>query len=202
MNQDLLKNNYIHLKNFIPVDEAKELAVRYKNLQKQIGFGDDIHIAKAPSWSNSEDQLALLCNLCPRVSDLCGEAVLPTYVFGRIYQKGSELERHSDRAACEISLTLHLDGDKDWQFCIETPSYEEHCVILEPGDAVMYLGVIADHWRDGKYTGEAYTQFFLHYVRVSGWCRDAFFDKNIDLYANLDQLTKTNILKKEYHELR
>ena len=82
MNQDLLKNNYIVLKNFIPVDEAKELAVRYKNLQKQIGFGDDIHIAKAPSWSNSEDQLALLCNLCPRVSDLCGEAVLPTYVFG------------------------------------------------------------------------------------------------------------------------
>ena len=202
MNQDLLKNNYILLKNFIPVDEAKELAHRYKNLQKQIGFGDDIHIANAPSWSNSEDQLALLCNLCPRVSDLCCEAVLPTYVFGRIYQKGSKLERHSDRAACEISLTLHLDGDRDWKFCIETPYYEEHCVILEPGDAIMYLGVIADHWRDKPYTGEAYTQFFLHYVRANGWCRDAFFDKNIDLYASIDQLTKANILKKEYHELR
>ncbi len=43
MNQDLLKNNYILLRNFIPVDEAKELARRYKDLQKQIGFGDDIY---------------------------------------------------------------------------------------------------------------------------------------------------------------
>tara|TARA_B100000927_G_scaffold289894_1_gene287425 strand:+ start:258 stop:866 length:609 start_codon:yes stop_codon:yes gene_type:complete len=202
MNQDLIKNNYLLLKNFISPDQAKELARRYKNLQRNIGFGDDEHVSNAPSWSNCEDQLALLCNLCPRISEICGESVLPTYAFGRIYQKGSELERHSDRAACEISLTLHLEGDKEWDFCIETPYYEQHCVKLEPGDAIMYLGVIADHWRDGKYTGESYTQFFLHYVRVTGWCRDAYFDRNPDLYKDVDSLTKSNILKKEYYELR
>jgi hypothetical protein len=202
MNQNLLRDNYIIIKNFISADEAKELADRYKNLQKEIGFGDDRHVAKADSWNNSEDQLALLCNICPRVSALCGETLVPTYAFGRIYKKGSKLERHSDRVACEISLTLHLDGDEEWSFCIQTPYYESHNIVLEPGDAVMYLGCIADHWRDGEYTGEAYTQFFLHYVRVTGWCGDAYFDRPNDRYVNIDPLTISNILKKEYHELR
>ena len=202
MNQELLKNNYVLIKNFIPPEEAKELARRYKNLQEEIGFGDDDQVSNADAWSNSDDQLALLCNLCPRISELCGETVLPTYVFGRIYKNGSELVRHIDRAACEISLTLHLEGDEEWKFCIETPYYESHCLSLEPGDAVMYLGCIADHWREGKYTGESYIQFFLHYVRVTGWCKDAFFDRRSEIYETVDALTRSNILNKEYYELR
>ena len=160
MNQELLKNNYVVLRNFIPPETAKELARRYKNLQEEVGLVTMmIGVSNAPSWSNSDDQLALLCNLCPRISELCDESVLPTYVFGRIYENGSELVRHVDRAACEISLTLHLEGDEECKFCIETPYYESHCLVLDPGDAMMYLGCIADHWRDQPYTGESYTQY-------------------------------------------
>lgn len=76
---------------------------------------------------------------------------------------------------CEISLTLHLDGDEPWSICIETPEKEQRSVSLNPGDAMLYLGRIASHWRD-EYKGNYYSQVFLHYVKSRGECSYAYFD--------------------------
>jgi predicted 2-oxoglutarate/Fe(II)-dependent dioxygenase YbiX len=47
---------------------------------------------------------------------------------------------------------------------------------LKPGDAMMYRGTIAEHWRD-EYVGEEYVQVFLHYVRSRGECAYTYFDR-------------------------
>lgn len=41
---------------------------------------------------------------------------------------------------------------------------------------MIYLGKIAPHWRE-PYSGEYYSQVFLHYVRSRGDCSYAYFDK-------------------------
>jgi hypothetical protein len=86
------------------------------------------------------------------------------------------LERHKDRPACEVSLTLNLSKDKDWPIWIQTPDGKEVSLNLKSGDAVMYLGCERDHWRD-TFEGNEYVQVFLHYVRSRGPNVWAVFDK-------------------------
>jgi len=118
----------------------------------------------------------LLVERVPEVSELLGEKVLPTYTYARVYKEGSELLRHRDRPACEISLTLNLSKDSDWPIYFQRPDSAETCLELQPGDAVMYLGCQADHWRE-KFSGSEYTQLFMHYVRSNGPKAWAYFDK-------------------------
>jgi Rps23 Pro-64 3,4-dihydroxylase Tpa1-like proline 4-hydroxylase len=113
-----------------------------------------------------------------------------------VYKNGSELLRHTDRDACEISLTLHLHGDSTWPIWIETPNGEQRSVDLNPGDAMIYLGRTAPHWRD-RYEGEYYTQVFLHYVRSRGDCAYAYFDK---LNEQTKPETATKVVKEPVEE--
>jgi Rps23 Pro-64 3,4-dihydroxylase Tpa1-like proline 4-hydroxylase len=168
MNNKLIENNYIVLPNFISKERSSDLSFEFLE-------GD----AQAPDSFSSYNYipfLELLCEKTPEISSAIGEVVLPTYTYARVYKNGSELLRHTDRDACEISLTLHLHGDSTWPICIETPSGEQRSVDLNPGDAMVYLGRTAPHWRE-KYDGEYYTQVFLHYVRSRGDCAYAYFDK-------------------------
>jgi len=80
---------------------------------------------------------------------------------------------HTDRPACEVSVSIHLGSDKPWEFIIEDPDENPASVILEQGDAVIYLGCVGNHGRKGNYDGDHYIQIFLHYVRSRGpmeWC--------------------------------
>ena len=198
MNRDLLREHYLVIKNFISPERAKKCADEFCQFQEENKFGQDDMVQNAYSWSNHTSQLELLCEFTPRISEIVGQTVLPTYTFGRIYLKNSELIRHADRIACEISITLHLEGDKDWPIWIRTSYGENHGVVLKPGDAMIYLGCLADHWRN-PYEGEKYVQFFMHYVRSRGYGRPAVFDEK---QLDIDECELANILKKEYHELR
>ena len=84
--------------------------------------------------------LELLTEKTPEVSRAIEEHVLPTYTYARIYKNGAILKPHMDRDACEISLTVHLDGDMGWPIFVQTPDGSDVEVILEPGDALVYLG--------------------------------------------------------------
>lgn len=176
MNKKLLENNYIVLKNFITNERSTDLSFEFLKHCKQNNLQGDEQAPNSYSAYNYMPFLELLCEKTPEVSLAIGETVLPTYAYSRVYKNGSELLRHTDRDACEISLTLHLHGDSSWPIWIETPSGENRCVDLSPGDAMVYLGKIAPHWRD-VYEGEYYSQVFLHYVRSQGDCSYAYFDK-------------------------
>ena len=177
MNKELLKNNYLILPGFIPIEEAKRVAVEFEEEDKIYMFSDDDQVPGSPARYNLVGALEILCDKTPDVSKAIGEYVLPTYCYGRIYKKGATLKKHMDRPACEISLTLNLDQDTSWPISVETSEYESVPVDLNPGDAMMYLGTTALHWRD-EFLGERYIQYFLHYVRSRGVCQSEYFDKH------------------------
>lgn len=174
----LLKdNNYVYVPGFITPEHAKILATNYERFCQDNKLGGDEQIPTSNSSYNFIDFLELLCNSTREVGEFIGENVLPTYTYSRIYRKGSELIKHKDRDACEISLTVHLDGDRDWPIFIENPKGETVSLNLKSGDAMLYLGCEAEHWRE-MYEGDRYVQVFLHYVRSRGDKSYSYFDKS------------------------
>ena len=198
MNKKLLDNNYIVIPNFISSYRSNKLKDEFVEYSQKNNLEGDSQSPNSHSYYNYISFLELLCEKTPEVSEILEETVLPTYVYSRVYKNGSILEKHKDRDACEISLTLHLGGDSPWPICIKTPEGEDNHVVIAPGDAIMYRGTIAEHWRDA-YVGEEYVQVFLHYVRSRGECSYTYFDKINEpptISENLlipDEKEKTNI---------
>ena len=91
----------------------------------------------------------------------------PTYSYLRVYKKGDVLHRHTDREACEYSVSITLKREHDdeiWPLYLETD--KTHKALLEEGDGLIYKGIESPHWRD-KFEGQRLAQVFLHYVRSS-----------------------------------
>lgn len=203
MNSDLLKNNFLIVKNFIDPDKAIDLYKEFRLCDQFYNFNGDPQAPNSASVYNYLPALELLCGKTKHVSDLIGETVFPTYTYSRIYKERSVLKKHTDRGACEVSLTVHLYGDKPWPIWVETPEGKSRCVVLNSGDALIYLGCVAPHWRD-EYVGREYGQFFLHYVRSRGAFSKLYFDKakeNGDInklvkeYKSMGWLTEENLFR-------
>lgn len=180
--QKLIDDGFAVVPNFITVEQAKTLFGAYKNCE-QISNKNDWQVPNSSyAVLNFKPFLELLCVKNMEVASLIGEMVLPTYSYARIYRQGNVLERHTDKAACEISLTVHLHGDKEWPIYMEKPNGEAVGVVLKQGDAALYLGCDTPHWRDA-YDGEEYGQVFLHYVLSNG----AHWEQYFNLFHTLQQ---------------
>lgn len=194
---ELYKNNYLHLPQFITSEEAHLL---YEHLERQRVIGSneafiasDTQVPNAIcSFRNEISLVRLLVREIPKITKILEEPVLPTYVYGRMYQKGDVLTRHRDRPSCQVSLTLNLQRDVEWPIWIETPSGKEVSLDLQPGDAMMYLGCVADHWRDA-FIGEKHTQVFLHYVKAHGKYAKYFFDDLTGKERELNELRNSGV---------
>lgn len=179
MNAQLEQNNFLFVPNFISQERAQALnswLLTERDEGRLINDPRSNYGLFGQAYQDAVPFLELLCEKRNQVSDLVEESVLPTYSFCIIYDLESQLIRHLDRSACEISLTVHLGGDTKWPIYIKKPSSEEVPFELNPGDAVVYLGCTAEHWRE-KFTGQYYSQVFLHYVRSNGPNVWAYFDK-------------------------
>lgn len=176
MNKDMQDNNYLYIPNFINPNRARELASAFIEFAKSENLIGDSQIPESQSSYNYHGFLELLCEKTPEISKFLGEPVLPTYTYARVYKQGAILERHRDREACEISVTLHLSGDSEWPIYIQKPNGEEVQLNLSSGEGMIYKGCVADHWRT-RYEGQEYVQVFLHYVRSRGENAWAVFDK-------------------------
>jgi len=99
-----------------------------------------------------------------KMQELTGKELVPTYSYHRLYTRGTELKRHSDRPSCEISTTLCLgyDSDYNWPMYVEAKPIE-----LEPGDIIVYKGEKLKHGRD-VFEGKNHAQCFLHYNDKNG----------------------------------
>jgi len=176
MRLEIIQNNYLYVPGFISQDEARSLADKFQEHCKKFNLHGDPQAPNSHAMYNFIPFVSLMVNKIPRVNEILGEEVLPTYTYARVYKEGSELVRHRDRPACEISFTLNLTKDVDWPIYFQRPDGSETLIELNPGDAVLYLGCQADHWRN-KFKGKEHTQVFLHYVRADGPKAWAFFDK-------------------------
>jgi len=113
------------------------------------------------------ESLLLACK--SGVEQVVGKELLPTYSYSRVYQPGEELVPHVDRPSCEVSVTVNIASKGE-----ASPIYmqyasnaaEEH--VLRPGDAVVYKGCDAEHWRKPLKDGQLNVQFMLHYVDRNG----------------------------------
>jgi len=175
MNQQLKDNNYLYIPGFISKGKAARLAKSFEEYASKNNLPGDEQAPRSSSCYNYVEFTELLCNKLPRVASFLGEDVFPTYTYGRVYRKGDDLKVHKDRDACEISLTVNLYQEHFWPIYIRRPDGTEARVLLHPGDAMMYLGCEADHWRD-ELQDDKHIQVFLHYVRSRGPRAECLFD--------------------------
>lgn len=177
--QLLANNNYIILDNFLEPNTAKELYKIFKQDSEDFPnlFTKDKQCPKSLSIYNYRWFVEILIHSIPKISELVGQLVLPTYCYARLYANDDKLERHTDRPSCELSVTLHLDSDgTEWPIYFTKPNGEVASVLLKPGQAAIYLGMNSLHWRD-KFEGNHYGQVFLHYVFSRGNYWDYVFDR-------------------------
>jgi len=131
--------------------------------------------------------------LTPRVTQVAGCELMPSYAYFRIYQQGDVCRVHSDRPACEhsLSLTVELGDNIPWALSMEKRRLEQPLTDVDPdfgaepysaipmsaGDAVMYRGVNHRHGRLDPNPNSWSAHLFLHWVDASGPYADHAFDR-------------------------
>lgn len=137
--------------------------------------------------------LTFLWGLTPTVAQAVGRELLPTYAYFRAYQRGDVCRVHSDRPACEHSLSLtvaYADG-RPWALSVATertevprPVVEDgfgdqpfESVEMRPGDGVLYQGTHHRHGRLEPNPNEWSAHLFLHWVEKGGRYGEHAFDR-------------------------
>ena len=171
-------NGYSFIQNVLP-KELCDIATQYALFQKMNDY-ESIHVesdidGQVPgSHSVHADSLmeSFLLFLKPVVEKHSQLELIPTYSMYRIYNSGDTLPIHTDRASCEISMTITLgykydviDENYKWPIFIEN-----NPIVIEHGDAVLYRGCEKEHWRESLNVGKNsyHVQLFLHYVDANG----------------------------------
>jgi hypothetical protein len=175
MHPILEKNNYLVV-DFINPQYANILYQKFKQRCNKNPDSKDGQCPLSISFYNYKPFLELLVHKVFFMNKLMGEPMLPTYAYARIYKNGEVLTPHTDRPACEISVTLHLGGDKEWPIWFTDPQGNKVPVNLKSGQAAIYKGIVSEHWRE-TFEGTEYGQVFLHYVKSHGEHWRHFFDR-------------------------
>jgi hypothetical protein len=100
----------------------------------------------------------------PIVEKITGLNLIPTYCFMRKYFKGSTLTSHTDRDACEISLSYCVSGP-EWEFDIMGENATT--LMTKKGNGVIYRGCEVEHGRLHPSSDEV-IQVFNHWVISEG----------------------------------
>ena len=108
--------------------------------------------------------------------------LIPTYCYVRKYFQGSVLYSHTDRPACEISLT----------YCIFGPEWEinmgDNTLITKIGNGVIYKGCEVLHGRPKPSSSEV-IQVFSHWVISDGAKSNSAYDNDCP-YGNNEKFYK------------
>jgi hypothetical protein len=131
----------------------------------------------------------------PKLEYILGEELLPTYTYARLYSNGDVLEKHTDRPACEVSITVQLGRSHNYAWPIYAGPYRYD---LSEGDGVIYKGCDIEHWRnacDGPndyYSGQA----FFHFVKKNGKHKKEFCDsKNRKVTGDFYIKNRTHLME-------
>lgn len=161
------------------------LSLLYKYVRKLADYGamrgGDAQVPNALAGKNDFVIDELLGDLLPEVESATDLKLFPTFSYFRMYRKDDALQKHTDRPACEISITLCLgyQARGPWPIWIDGPAGSS-AIELEPGDALLYRGCECAHWRE-PFAGEHAAQVTLHYVDQNGPHADWKMDKQPDL---------------------
>jgi hypothetical protein len=139
-------------------------------------FRDDLCKNSFPMYGSACTE-ALGLYLHPKIEEVTGKTLYPTYTYMRIYYTGSEMMRHKDRSSCEYSATICISNDPvPWALHLEDLKGVEKIIYLNPGDMLVYKGEILRHWRE-EYKGNRQAQVFTHYVDTNGAYKNHIYDR-------------------------
>ncbi len=171
------KQKYVVCRSYLK-DPDLSLLFRYACKRADSGtMGQDPRSPGASAAPGDFFMDQLLMDLLPFAEDVTGLQLFPTYSYFRVYKRGDILVRHTDRASCEISLTLCLGylAKTPWPILLEGPAGISS-IELYPGDLLLYRGIECPHWREPM-DGECAAQVFLHYVDQNGPYAEWKYDK-------------------------
>jgi hypothetical protein len=194
------ENGYVFLKQLFP---SELLAAFHGRLQADLEltqskkFLQQCFLLSKPSIEvyslEYPPMAAFLWGLTPRVAQIAGCELMPSYAYFRVYQQGDICKVHSDRKACEhsLSLMLELADDKPWALSIERKHLDEPAPSLDrdfgseeyaslpmsAGDAVMYRGVNHRHGRIEPNPNRWSAHLFMHWIDSGGPYADRAFDR-------------------------
>jgi hypothetical protein len=165
------KNGSVRVNEFLDLHTVSIVSQYLENRIRRGEWVEEKNIKYMTKFIYYADPLieALLLARKSEVESVTGKELLPTYSCARVYQPGEELRPHLDRPSCEVSVTVNIATKGEI-----SPIYmqyaenatEEH--FLNPGDAVVYKGCEARHWRKPLHVGQLNVQFMLHYVDKNG----------------------------------
>jgi hypothetical protein len=170
----LINTRYKYINNFLTKEEIKLLST-YCKIKHRLN-SDSFDFRQNDNCDTSfyadpliESLMVIKLGLMQRETGL---ELIPTYSYWRAYSMFSDLKKHKDRPACEISVSVMIgsDGTK-WPIFMDGVEIE-----LQAGDAVAYLGCEVEHWRE-EFKGDWHTQCFLHYVNKNGVNTEHELDK-------------------------
>jgi len=192
----LQMQGYSHLSGFLSKDSCAELTAELKRI---VAEGKTIKDSQCPLSEAVHGATifdSLLEQLLPNFELASGKKLYPTYAYARLYAPGEELKIHTDRPACEISVTLTIGfegnswpiymGDHDETKTTEKRIGEHNTeywlknisrIEMDVGDAIIYKGQEKVHWREPYKEGKWHAQVFLHYVDVNGPNAEWKYDK-------------------------
>lgn len=196
-----LDDGFAHLEGLIPSEVAHGLL---QMLKRDLGPGaipldrmGNLHnLLKRRAFELSSNvyppMRSFLWGLTPVMCGLAGCELLPTYGYLRIYREGDVCRVHSDRHACEHSLSLTLDYSDGVIWDLEVgkePRAEPTAQVdddfgaepyaaigMQVGDAVLYRGVHHRHGRMSPNPNGWSAHLFLHWVDRNGPHSDHAFD--------------------------
>lgn len=175
--------NLILLRKILPI-EFCYFFTRVLLRQTDLKPGGDEQIPKAKTILSHEYMFETLQELMwPVIEQSVNEELVPTYAYARLYSNGDVLEKHTDRPACEVSVTIQLGRSHNyaWPIYMGGKRFD-----LNEGDGVIYPGCDVEHWRNACDGPEDYYsgQVFLHYVKKNGQFASEVGDKtNRDKYS-------------------
>jgi hypothetical protein len=164
----LLLNGAVYCKDVVPKELTKYLTHVLLRKTAMEGINGDEQIPNALAVIYHDLFLETVHEkIWPSLEQIVGEQLLPTYTYARLYSNGDVLEKHKDRPACEISVTVQLGRSHNYAWPIFAGN---HRFDLAEGDGMVYHGCDVEHWRNkcdgptGYYSGQA----FFHFVKANG----------------------------------
>jgi hypothetical protein len=186
------KKKYLAVDDFVDADVAKIISDEYVKLAKE-DTENKLNDSQCPinskAWYGQPMCEYVMVDCLPKMEELTGLKLLPTYTYMRVYGPGEELHYHSDRPSCEISVTINLgqSGKFDWPIWYADPDdlTVRMPVSVQPKEAMIYRGCDVPHWRE-KFnppkTTDWQCQLFLHYVDRFGPFQQFAYDRREQLF--------------------
>jgi hypothetical protein len=164
------QKRYLFLKGILPPPLLEYLKVYYTILLANNRFSHDDNCPSSLSLGGDSALDGVLEWIRPELGRLVGFTLAPTYSYTRRYAKGEVLNRHVDRPACEISMTVAIQIPKKAGpsvIHLKPPGLKETKVEMLEGDGCVYAGIEVEHWRE-RFRVDGYIQLFLHFISRRG----------------------------------